>query len=101
MSVPKDTLEQNFKHKSVVELEDLVHFIEDHFGYHVTLSKKVDTVPLSKEQKQKLTSVIFKDPGVLYQLKQARDDRQKGISTYSDSEEEFAQLLDEVSHDQS
>lgn len=101
MSISKDTLDQSFKHKSVVELEDLVHFIEDHFGYQVTLRKKMDTVSLSKEQKQKLTSVIFKDPHVLYQLKQANDDRQKGISTYSDSEEEFAQLLDEVSHDKS
>lgn len=45
MPIPKGTLEQNFKHKSVVELEDLVQFIEDHFGYHETLSKKVDTVP--------------------------------------------------------
>lgn len=99
MSISKDTLEQSFKNKSVVELEDLVHLIEDHFGYRVTLSKKADSIPLTDKQKQKLTSIIFKDPDVLYQLEQANLDRQKGISTYSDSEEEFAQLLDEVAHD--
>lgn len=99
MFISKDILEQSFKDKSVVELEDLVHIIEDHFGYSVSLSKKADSISLTDKQKQKLTSIIFKDPDVLYQLEQANHDRQKNISSYSDSEEEFAQLLDEVAHD--
>ncbi|MEK3686578.1 hypothetical protein [Paenibacillus sp. FSL R10-2736] len=44
------------------------------------------------EQKKRMTSVIFKDEAVLSQLQQAQKDRNEGISTYSDSEEEFAQL---------
>ncbi|WP_339223484.1 hypothetical protein [Paenibacillus sp. FSL H8-0332] len=53
---------------------------------------------LTDEQK-KLTSVIFKDEGVLSQLQQAQKDRRDGISTYSDSEEEFAQLLNNIQNE--
>lgn len=53
---------------------------------------------LTDEQK-KLTSVIFKDEGVLSQLQQAQKDRRDGISTYSDSEEEFAQLLNKTQNE--
>lgn len=52
---------------------------------------------ISKEHfKQKMTSAIFNDEVVLYQLRQAQKDRQDGISSYSDSEEEFSQLLNEI-----
>ncbi len=46
-----------------------------------------------------MTSEIFKDEGVLYQLRQAKKDREEGMTTYSDSEEEFAKLLSEVDND--
>ncbi|WP_179088143.1 hypothetical protein [Paenibacillus odorifer] len=46
-----------------------------------------------------MTSVIFKDEGVLSQLQQAQKDRKDEISTYSDSEEEFAQLLKEAQNE--
>lgn len=93
MSLSKEQLEQSFKDKSYVELDDLVQLIEDNFGYSVTLKKKDS---LSDKQKKKMTSEIFMDEGVLYQLRHAKKDREAGISTYSDSEEEFAKLLTEV-----
>ncbi|MCD9022943.1 hypothetical protein [Cohnella silvisoli] len=99
MSISKDILDQSFKGKSIVELDDLVHLIEDHFGYRVQLTRKDEESSLTDEQKKKLTSIIFKDPDVIYQLSQAEKDRQKGISTYSDNEEEFAKLLTEIAHD--
>jgi hypothetical protein len=98
MSISKDTLDQSFKGKSVVELDDLVHLIEDHFGYRVQLIRIDKEQPLTEEQKKNLTSIIFKDPDVFYQLSQAEKDRKEGNSTYSDSEEEFAQLLTEVNN---
>ncbi|OMF33383.1 hypothetical protein BK132_04055 [Paenibacillus sp. FSL H8-0259] len=54
---------------------------------------------LTDEQKKQMTSVIFKDEGVLSQLQQAQKDRRDGISTYSDSEEEFAQLLNKTQNE--
>lgn len=98
MSLSKKILEQSFKGKSVVELDDLVHLIEDHFGYHVQLTRMEQPLELTDTQKKKITSVIFRDPDVIHQLTQAEKDRQNGISTYSDSEEEFARLLTEVNH---
>lgn len=89
MSLSKHTLEQSFKEKSVV-------LIEDHFGYHDQLTRKDEAEGLTTEQKKMLTSVIFNDPDVIKQLSQAELDRQNDISTYSDDEEEFARLLTEV-----
>ncbi|MEK4330008.1 hypothetical protein MKX70_29600 [Paenibacillus sp. FSL R7-0312] len=51
------------------------------------------------EQKKQMTSIIFNDEGVLSQLQQAQKDRRDGISTYSDSEEEFAQLLNKTQNE--
>ncbi|PWV97910.1 hypothetical protein DFQ01_12097 [Paenibacillus cellulosilyticus] len=99
MSLSKHELEQSFKDKSVVELEDLVHLIEDHFGYDVRLTRKEDPSRLTDIQKKKMTAAIFNDPDVIHQLTQAELDRQRGISTYSDDEEEFARLIAEVKHD--
>ncbi len=93
MSLTKDQFEQSFKNKAYVELDDLVKLIEDNFGYSVTLKKKHH---LTDEQKKKLTSEIFRDESVLNQLRQAQQDREQGVSTYSDSEEEFAKLLIEA-----
>jgi hypothetical protein len=93
MSLTKDQLEQSFKDKTYVELDDLIQLIEDNFGYSVTLKKKDR---LSDDQKKKMTSEIFRDEAVLYQLRQAKQDREQGVSTYSDSEEEFTKLLTEV-----
>lgn len=95
MSISKDQLNQSFKDKQFVELEDLVHIIEENFGYNVTLNRK-DAPRLTDEQKARMNSVIFKDESVLYQLDQAKKDREAGISTYSDNEEEFMQLVNEV-----
>ncbi|WP_342477329.1 hypothetical protein NYE24_29870 [Paenibacillus sp. FSL H7-0350] len=47
-----------------------------------------------------MSTVIFKDEDVLSQLRKAKNDRENGISTYSNSEEEFAQLLKEVQNEQ-
>lgn len=98
MSISKEQLEQSFRGKSYVELKDLVQLIEDNFGFNVTLQRK-DESAFTDEQKKRMTSVIFKDEDVLSQLRQAKYDRENGISTYSDSEEEFAQLLKEVQND--
>ncbi|MEK5033634.1 hypothetical protein MKY96_19430 [Paenibacillus sp. FSL R7-0302] len=57
------------------------------------------TRTLTDKQKKQMTSVIFKDEGVLSQLQQAQKDRRDGISTYSDSEEEFAQLLNNIQNE--
>ncbi|WP_216626699.1 hypothetical protein [Paenibacillus phytohabitans] len=54
---------------------------------------------LTDEQKKQMTSIIFKDEGVLTQLQQAQKDRRDGISIYSDSEEEFAQLLNNIQNE--
>lgn len=50
-------------------------------------------------KKKQVTSAIFKNEGVLYQLRQAKKDRDAGISTLSDDEEEFAKLLTEVDNE--
>ncbi|MNP46097.1 hypothetical protein D3C76_1400690 [compost metagenome] len=100
MSISKEKLELSFQDKSYVDLKDLVQLIEENFGFNVTLQRKDDGQPtFTDEQKKRMTSVIFKDEGVLSQLQQAQKDRKDGISTYSDSEEEFAQLLKEVQND--
>ncbi|KHL93453.1 hypothetical protein QW71_23285 [Paenibacillus sp. IHB B 3415] len=58
------------------------------------LEQRKDEQPIfTDEQKKRMTSVIFKDDAVLSQLQQAQKDRNTGISTYSNSEEEFAQVL--------
>jgi hypothetical protein len=98
MSISKEQLDHSFKDKSVVKLEDLVHLIEENFGYQVTLKRK-DGPILTDEQKKRMTSAIFKDESVLYQLNQAQKDRESGITTYSDSDEEFARLLNEVGNE--
>jgi hypothetical protein len=46
-----------------------------------------------------MASIIFKDDSVLHQLRQTQKDVEAGISTYSDSEEEFARLQDEVGNE--
>lgn len=99
MSISKEQLEQSFRGKSYVELKDLVQLIEENFGFSVTLQRKEERPAFTEEQKKRMSSVIFKDENVLFQLRQAKNDRENGISTYSDSEEEFAQLLKEVQND--
>ncbi|MDQ0191888.1 hypothetical protein [Paenibacillus wynnii] len=99
MSISKEQLDQSFKDKTYVELKDLVQLIEENFGFNVTLQRKDEQPTFTDEQKRRMTSVIFKDDGVLSQLHQAQKDRKDGISTYSDSEEEFAQLLKEVGNE--
>lgn len=96
MSITKKQLEQSFKDKNVVELKDLVQLIEDNFGFQVTLQRKDNRPTFTEEQKQRMTSTIFKDDGVLSQLANTRSDLENGISTYSDSEEEFSKMVDEV-----
>ncbi|WP_054939724.1 hypothetical protein [Paenibacillus ihuae] len=99
MSISKEQLEQSFQGKSYVDLKDLVQLIEENFGFNVTLQRKDEQPTFTDEQKKRMTSVIFKDESVLSQLEQAQKDRKDGISTYSDSEEEFAQLLKEVQNE--
>lgn len=99
MSISKEQLEQSFQGKSYVDLKDLVQLIEENFGFNVTLQRKDERPTFTDEQKKRMTSVIFKDENVLSQLKQAQKDRNDGISTYSDSEEEFAQLLKEAQNE--
>ena len=99
MSISKEQLEQSFQGKSYVDLKDLVQLIEENFGFNVTLQRKEERPKFTDEQKKRMTSVIFKDEGVLSQLQQAQKDRKDGISTYSDSEEEFAQLLKEAQNE--
>jgi hypothetical protein len=98
MSLTKEQFEQSFKDKPYVELEDLVHLIEENFGYNVMLKRK-DSSNLTDEQKKQMTSAIFNNEEILYQLRQAKKDREAGISTYSDSDEEFAQILSEIDND--
>jgi hypothetical protein len=68
---------------------------EQNFGYDVMLKKK-DSSNLTDEQKKQMTSAIFNNEEILDQLRQAKKDREAGISTYSDSDEEAVQLLSEV-----
>lgn len=99
MSISKEQLEQSFQGKSFVELKDLVQLIEENFGFNVTLQRKDEQPTFTDEQKKRMTSVIFKEEAVLSQLQQAQKDRESAISTYSDNEEEFAQLLKEMRND--
>lgn len=80
------------KNKSVIELNELKQVIEEQFDYHVSLSKKRKDESLTK----RVIEVIMSDEDVLDQLRKAKADREEGISTYSDDEEEFARLVDEV-----
>ncbi|MEK3794962.1 hypothetical protein MKX42_24775 [Paenibacillus sp. FSL R7-0204] len=95
MSISKEQLEQSFQGKSYVDLKDLVQLIEENFGFNVTLQRKDEQPTFTDEQKKRMTTVIFKDEDVLSQLRKSKNDRDNGISTYSDSENEFAQLLKE------
>lgn len=54
---------------------------------------------LTDEQKKQMTSVIFKDEDVLYQLQQAQKDRMDVISTYNDNMGVFTQLLKELQNE--
>ncbi|NUU63788.1 hypothetical protein [Paenibacillus agri] len=96
MSISKKQLEQSLQGKSYVDLKDLVQLIEENFGFSVTLQRKDEQSKFTEEQKIKMAPVIFKDQAVLSQLQKAQKDRKDGISTYSDSDEEFAKLLQEV-----
>ncbi|MEK4517477.1 hypothetical protein NSS64_19485 [Paenibacillus sp. FSL H8-0122] len=100
MSISKEQLEQSFQGKSYVDLKDLVQLIEENFGFNVTLQRKEDHPKFTEDQKKRMSTVIFKDEDVLSQLRKAKNDRENGISTYSNSEEEFAQLLKEVQNEQ-
>jgi hypothetical protein len=93
MALSREQLERNLKNKPFVELDDLVQLIEDNFGYSVTLKKKRI---VSSEQKKQLASAIFKNEGVLSQLRQSKRDKEAGISTYSDSDEEFERPFTEA-----
>ncbi|WP_410512111.1 hypothetical protein PaeBR_19020 [Paenibacillus sp. BR2-3] len=99
MSISKEQLEQSFQGKSYVELKDLVQLIEENFGFSVMLQRKDEQPIFTDEQKKRMTSIIFKDEAVLSQLHHAQVDRKNGTSTYSDSEEEFAKLLNEVENE--
>ncbi|BCG58409.1 hypothetical protein [Paenibacillus sp. URB8-2] len=99
MSISKEQLEQSFKDKTYVELKDLVQLIEENFGFNVTLQWKDKQPTFTEEQKKRMTSLIFNDDGVLSQIHQAQNDRKNGISTYSDSDEEFEKLLNEVGNE--
>lgn len=100
MSISKEQLEQSFQGKSYVDLKDLVQLIEENFGFNVTLQRKEDHPKFTEDQKKRMSAVIFKDEDVLSQLRKAKNDRENGISTYSNSEEEFARLLKEVQNEQ-
>ncbi|ETT33410.1 hypothetical protein MKZ07_00010 [Paenibacillus sp. FSL P4-0338] len=89
-----------FQGKSYVDLKDLVQLIEENFGFNVTLQRKEDHPNFTEDQKKRMSTVIFKDEDVLSQLHKAKNDRENGISTYSNSEEAFAQLLKEVQNEQ-
>lgn len=89
-------MEQRFRDKSYVELKDLVQLIEENFEFNVSQQRKEEQPTFTDEQKKRMTSVLFKDESVLDQLQQAQKDRKDGISTYSDSEEEFTKLLNEI-----
>ncbi|WP_143804451.1 hypothetical protein [Paenibacillus sp. FSL R7-0337] len=89
-----------FQGKSYVDLKDLVQLIEENFGFNVTLQRKEDHPNFTEDQKKRMSTVIFKDEDVLSQLRKAKNDRENGISTYSNSEEAFAQLLKEVQNEQ-
>jgi hypothetical protein len=95
VSISKEQLEHSFKDKSYVELEDLVHLIEDNFGYNVTFKKK-DNSELTDDHKKKMSSILFKDESVLHQLRQTQEDIEAGMLIYSDNEEDFARLINEV-----
>ena len=60
---------------------------------------KVEIRTFRRPSAARMTSVIFKDEAVLYQLQQAEKDRRVGISTYSNSEEEFAQILNKTKYE--
>ncbi|OMF84554.1 hypothetical protein BK147_33095 [Paenibacillus sp. FSL R7-0337] len=78
----------------------MVQLIEENFGFNVTLQRKEDHPNFTEDQKKRMSTVIFKDEDVLSQLRKAKNDRENGISTYSNSEEAFAQLLKEVQNEQ-
>lgn len=99
MSISKEQLEQSLQGKSYVDLKDLVQLIEENFGFNVTLQRREERSTFTEEQKKRMSAVIFKDEDVLSQIRQAKYDQENGISTYSDSEEDFAQLLKEVQNE--
>ena len=50
MSISKEQLEQSFRDKSSVELEDLVQLIEENFGFNVTLQRKNEQPTFTDEE---------------------------------------------------
>jgi len=90
--ITREKFESQVKDKSVITLSELIQVIEEEFGYDVILSKKQKNEELTR----RVTEAILANVDVLDQLRKAKADREAGISTYSDDEEAFAKLVDEV-----
>ena len=90
--ITKDQLDKSLKHKTFIELEDLVELIEQQFGYQVSLAKK-DHSSLTEEQKKKMTKIIFSDEDVLRQLNESElESEENGIESFED----FKRFMNEV-----
>jgi hypothetical protein len=61
--ITKEQFEKSLGNKSKIALNDLIHVIEEQFGYKVSISKK-----FTEEQKKKMTKAIFTNEDVLKQL---------------------------------
>jgi hypothetical protein len=87
--ITKDQLDHSLKHKTFIELEDLVELIEQQFGYQVSLAKK-DHNNLTEEQKKKLAKIVFSDEDVLRQLQESESEPEKNDI---ESHEDFIVML--------
>lgn len=92
--ITKDQLDNSLKHKTFIELEDLVELIEQKFGYQVSLAKK-DHSNISGEQKKKMAKIMFSDEDVLRQLQESESEPE--INDI-ESHEDFIRFMNEASN---
>jgi hypothetical protein len=90
--ITKHQLDNSLKHKTFIELEDLVELIEQQFGYQVSLAKK-DHNNLTEEQKKKLAKIVFSDEDVLRQLQESESEPENNDI---ESHEDFARFMNEA-----
>ncbi|WP_314000051.1 hypothetical protein [uncultured Paenibacillus sp.] len=86
--ITKEQFDKSLGNKTKIELDDLIHLIEEQFGYNVSVSKK-----FTEEEKKKMTKVIFTNEDVLRQLAESDlEPEEHDIETF----EAYTRYMNEV-----
>ncbi|TWI56343.1 hypothetical protein [Halalkalibacter nanhaiisediminis] len=97
-----DFVKEMLKENSLDAVEEFVTVINkelEHTNYSVINLSSGEKDDFSVAQKARMTKAVFENEEVLRQLRQARANRDSDLSSYSDDEEDFDRLVDEVNLD--